>query len=191
MSKLIKKIMHREKKLAEISCKSGGFTEEFAKEKFGVNGKRLQALCDSKFFELHEFYRENEITKKLEKKRAFDLGPGAKEYVKENGICNVTQGLNGYRHTVTTQEVVYDLVYNQNYNITDILNEKEQEEYFQNEINKAKAKNIDFRINDIAIVTNTEIRTIEIETDYRDKLIAQHRAYAEQVLNVPYESVKG
>ena len=59
------------------------------------------------------------------------------------------------------------------------------------DINKAKAKNIDFRINDIAIVTDTEIRVIEIETDYRDKLIAQHRAYAEQVIKVSYESVKG
>lgn len=190
MAKSIKKIMHREKKLAELSCKSGGFTEEFAKEKFGVNGSRLQALCDNGFFELHEFYRENEEGK-LEKKRAFDLGVGAKEYVKENNICSVTQGLNGYRHTVTTQEVIYDLVYNQNYNITDILNEKEQEDYFEDEINKAKAKNIDFRINDIAIVTDTEIRVIEIETDYRDKLIAQHRAYAEQVIKVSYESVKG
>ena len=152
MAKSIKKIMYREKKLAEIGCKSGGFTEEFALKYFGVNGKRLQALCDSNFFELHESYRENEEGK-LEKKRAFDLGVGAKEYVKENGICTVTQGLNGYRHTVATQEVVYDLVYNQNYNITDILNEKEQEDYFEDKINKAKAKNIDFRINDIAIVT--------------------------------------
>ena len=70
MAKIIKKIMHREKKLAEISCKSGGFTEEFALKYFNVGGKRLQSLCDSEFFELHEFYRENEEGK-LEKKRAF------------------------------------------------------------------------------------------------------------------------
>lgn len=189
MAKSIKKIMHREKKLAELSCKSGGFTEEFAKEKFNVNGKRLQALCYNGFFELHEFNIENSEGK-LERKRAFDLGPKGKEYVKES-ICTTTQGLNGYRHTVATQQVVYDLVYNQNYNITDILNEKEQEDFFQDKINKAKAKNIDFRINDIAIVTDTEIRVIEIETDYRDKLIAQHRAYAEQVIKVSYESIKG
>ena len=190
MAKLIKKIMYREKKLAEIASKSGGFTEEFAKEKFNINGKRLQALCNSKFFKLHEFYRENE-NGKLERKRAFALGIEGKKYVKENNICETTQGLNGYRHTVSMQEVVYDLVYKQDYNITDILNEKEQEKYFQDEINKAKAKNIDFRINDVAIVTDIEIRVIEVETNYSSKLIAQHQAYSEQVLNVPYESVKG
>lgn len=81
MAKIIKKIMHREKKLAEISCKSGGFTEEFALEKFKINGKRLQALCDSGFFELHEFYRENDEGK-LEKKRAFDLGSRSKKIFK-------------------------------------------------------------------------------------------------------------
>ena len=69
MAKSIKKIMHREKKLAELSCKSGGFTEEFAKEKFNVNGKRLQALCYNGFFELHEFNIENSEGK-LERKRA-------------------------------------------------------------------------------------------------------------------------
>lgn len=190
MAKAIKKIMHREKKLAELSSKSGGFTEEFAKEKFGINGRRLQALCDSDFFELHEFNIENEEGK-LERKRAFDLGSKGKEYVKKNNFCTTTQGLNGYRHTTKTQEVVYDLIYKENYNITDILNEKEQEEFFQEEITKAKSKNIDFRINDIAIVTDTEIRSIEIETNYRQGLINQHKAYAEQVLNVSYESIKG
>lgn len=190
MAKAIKKLLHREKKIAELASKSGGFTEEFAKEKFGINGRRLQALCESGFFELHEYNIENEEGK-LERKRAFDLGAGAKEYVKENGITSITQGLNGYRHTVATQDVVYNLVYKENYNITDILNEKEQEEHFKEEITKAKGRNVDFRINDIAIVTDTEIRSIEIETNYRQGLINQHKAYAEQVLNVSYESIKG
>ena len=55
MAKAIKKLLHREKKIAELASKSGGFTEEFAKEKFGINGRRLQALCESGFFELHEY----------------------------------------------------------------------------------------------------------------------------------------
>lgn len=189
MAKDVKKILYREKKLAELSCKSGGFTEEFARERYGINERRMADLCHSGFFEEKVF--NVEIEGKLERKYVYDLGDKGKEYVKDSGVCEVTQGVNGYRHTVAMQEVVYDLVNNQNVDIKDILNEKEQEVYFKDEIDDARCRGVDFRVNDIAIVTETEIRSIEIDTGYSSALKGQHRAYAEEVLHVQYETIFG
>ena len=75
--------------------------------------------------------------------------------------------------------------------IQNILNEKEQELIFKNEIRNARRNKVNFRVNDIAYWDNEgNLHSLEIENNYRKSLIQQHSNYATQVLNVDYEYIK-
>ncbi len=184
---IVKKLKEREIQIMSIASKAGGISYKFANDKFGISMRRLNNLVQTGYLEKHIIYQvENE---KIKNRYVYDLGDKGKCYVKEAGICSITQGFNGYKHLLKTEEVVYRLVKEEYINIKEILNEKEQIEKFEDRISYAKSRGIDFRVNDLAVVSNNEVRSIEIDTGYSNKLKTQHRNYAELILNVVYESI--
>ena len=183
------KITKREEIIFQIISKVGAITRKMLVEDFGVDRRRINKLEKEGFFKKHtDKEKEGNRFKNV---HAYSFGNSGKKYAKEQGYCIVTEGFNGYKHNLKAEKAVKELIVEKKISIQNILNEKEQELIFKNEIRNARRNKVNFRVNDIAYWDNEgNLHSLEIENNYRKSLIQQHSNYATQVLNVDYEYIK-
>ena len=183
------KITKREENIFQIISKVGAITRKMLVEEFGMDRRRITKLEKEGFFKKHTDTEKE--GKRLKNKYVYSFGTTGKAYAKEKGYCIVTEGYNGYKHNLKAEKAVKELLFEKNIPIDKILNEKEQELIFKNEIRNARRNKVNFRVNDIAYWDNQgNLHSLEIENNYRKSLIEQHSNYATQVLNVEYEYIK-
>ena len=183
------KITKREEIIFQIISKVGATSRKMLVEEFGLDRRRISRLEKEGFLKKHtDKEREG---KRFKNRHSYSFGNSGKKYAKEKGYCIITQGFNGYKHNLKAEQIVKELLIEKGIPINNILNEKEQELIFKNEIRNAKKNKVDFKVNDIAYWDKQgNLHSIEIENNYRKSLIEQHSNYATQVLNVEYEYIK-
>lgn len=171
---------------------TGGATFDFAADKVGA--RRVRRLIELDILKKNKPHRDDSVKNKkgrVKDLNSVSLSSKGMEIVLERNFCFEIQNFNGYRHTEFTQNVVDKLLNVQGIAIENILNEKEQKVRFKKEIWKARRQGLDIAVNDIAFYdNNNKLHSVEIETDYRNKLIKKHKNYANYVLNVKYEYFK-
>ena len=173
---------------------TGAATYDFACAKIG--DRRVRRLVELNILKKNKPYRDESKPGKGRKNKikdlySYSLDTAGIEVVLRRGFTTEIQGYNGYRHSEYMQNVVDDLLNNKNIPVENILNEKEQKKKFKKQIYTARRNNIPFTVNDISYYdSSNNLHSVEIETDYREELILQHRNYAEEVLKVKYESYK-
>lgn len=183
------KITKREEIIFQIVSKVGAITRQMLVEEFGLDRRRINKLEKENFLKKHTDKEKED--NRFKNKHSYSFGNKGKDYAKEQGYCIITQGFNGYKHNLKAEKAVKELIVEKEIPITNILNEKEQELIFKNEIRSARRNKVNFRINDIAYWDNQgNLHSLEIENNYRKGLIEQHSNYATKVLNVEYEYIK-
>lgn len=191
------KLTDRDIKIFKIIAKTGSISRGMLEDDFGMERRSIYRLTkgEDPFLKIHNTPQKK--GKKIVNRYTYSFADKGAKYAIESGFCTHVQGFNGYEHSLQAEKTINELL-KQGIDVSQILNEKEQEHRFRKEIkamedaDKAKnRKESSFAVCDFAFYDkDKKLNIIEIETkNYRPRLKLQHENYAKN-LGGKYKTIR-
>lgn len=191
------KLTNRDLEIFKIISKVGSISRGMLEDDFGMERRSIYRLTkgENPYLKIHN--TPTKKGKKIVNRYTYSFAPKGAEVAINSGFCKYIQGFNGYEHSLQAERTIKDLI-DSGIEVSEILNEKEQEHRFREEIklmtehDKVKnRKESSYAVCDFAYYDkDNKLNVIEIETkNYRTRLKMQHRNYAKN-LGAKYTTVR-
>lgn len=191
------KLTTRDLEVFKIISKVGSISRYMLEKDFNMERRTIYRYLkgDDPLLKVHN--TPTKQGKKIVNRYTYSFTEKGAKIAIELGYCRHVQGFNGYEHSLQAERTIKELL-EKGIDVSEILNEKEQEHRFREEIkameNQDKVKNrkeSSFAVCDFAYYDkDNQLNIIEIETkNYRPRLRLQHKNYAKN-LGAKYEVIR-